>query len=53
MAQALTTNHIIIINYICCSVIRICLAFCDPMDHSMPVSSVLHYLLDIDQIHVH
>ena len=29
-----------------------CLIFCDPMDCSMPGSSVLQYLLDFAQIHV-
>ena len=30
-----------------------CVQLCDPMDCSMPGSPVLHYLLEIAQIHVH
>ena len=30
-----------------------CPTLCDPMDCSMPGSSVLHYLLEFTQIHVH
>ena len=33
----------------CCSVARLCLTLCDPMDYSMPGSSVLHYLLEFAQ----
>ena len=36
-----------------CSVIQSCLTLCDPLDHSMPVSSVLHHLPEFAQIHVH
>ena len=36
-----------------CSVTKSCLTFCDPMDCSMPDSSVLHYLLEFAQIHGH
>ena len=36
-----------------CSVTKLCLTLCDPMDCSMPGSSVLHYLLKFVQIHVH
>ena len=37
----------------CCSVTRSCLTLCDPMDCSMPVSSVLHHLPEFAQTHVH
>ena len=37
----------------CCSVAKSCLTLCDPMDCSMPGSSVLHYLLVFAQVHVH
>ena len=37
----------------CCSVAKECLTLCDPMDSSMPGSSVFHYLLEFAQIHVH
>ena len=39
---------------LCChSVTESCLTLCDPMDCSMPGSSILHYLLEFAQIHVH
>ena len=37
----------------CCSVTQSCLILCDPMDCSIPGSSVFHYLLEFAQIHVH
>ena len=37
----------------CCSVAKSCLTLCDLMDCSMSGSSVLHYLQDFSQIHVH
>ena len=37
----------------CCSVAKLCLTLCDPMNCSMPGSSVLFYLLEFAQIHVH
>ena len=42
--------------YSCCccySVTKLSLTLCDPMDCSTPDSSVLHYLPQIAQIHVH
>ena len=36
-----------------CSVAKCCKAFRDPMDWSMPGSSVLYYLPEFAQIHVH
>ena len=39
--------------YCCCSVTELCLAFCDPMDCSKSGFSVLNYLLELAQIHVH
>ena len=35
------------------SVTQLCLSLCDPMDCSMPGSSVLHYLPEFAQTHVH
>ena len=32
---------------------KLCPTFCNPMDCSMPGSSVLHYLPEFAQIHVH
>ena len=44
----------VLIKYICCwSVTKLCPALCDPMDCSMPVFHVLHYLMEFAQIHVH
>ena len=37
----------------CCSVAKLCLTLCDPMDCSMPGFSVIHYLLGFAQIRVH
>ena len=37
----------------CCSVVKSCPALWDPMDCSTPGFSVLHYLLEFAQIHVH
>ena len=37
----------------CCSVTKSCLTFCGSMDCSMPGFSVLHYLLEFAQTHVH
>ena len=39
--------------YCCCSVTKLCLAFCDPMDCSKSGFSFLNYLLELAQIHVH
>ena len=38
---------------LCCSVNKSCPILSDPMDSSMPGSSVFHYLLELAQIHVH
>ena len=40
-------------SFTTCSVAKSCLTLCDPMDCSMPGSSVLHYLPEFAQIHVH
>ena len=37
----------------CCSVAKSCPTLCNPMDCSAPATSVLHYLLEFAQIHVH
>ena len=37
----------------CCSVAKLCLILWEPMDCSTPGSSVLHYLPESVQIHVH
>ena len=38
---------------LCCSVTKLCPTLWDPRDCSMPGSSVLHYLPEFTQIHVH
>ena len=40
-------------NCCCCSVTSLCLTLCNPMDQSTWGSSVLHYLHEFAQIHVH
>ena len=37
----------------CCLVTKSCPTLCDPLDCSRPGSSVLHYLPEFAQIHVH
>ena len=37
----------------CCSVAKLCPTFCNPMDCSTPGFSILHYLLEFAQSHVH
>ena len=37
----------------CCSVTKSCPTLSNPMDCRMPDSSVLHYLLELAQIHIH
>ena len=37
----------------CCSVAQLCPTLCDPMDCSTPGFSVLHYLPELAQTHVH
>ena len=37
----------------CCSVTKLCLILCNPMDSSMPGFPVLQYLTEFAQIHVH
>ena len=38
---------------VCCSVTKLCLTLCNPMDCSMPGFHVLHSLLEFTQTHVH
>ena len=39
--------------HICCSVVKLCPALCDPMDCSTPGLPVLHCLLELAQTYVH
>ena len=41
------------ITTLLCSVTQSCPTLCDPMDCSTPGFPVLHYLLELAQIHVH
>ena len=45
--------HSIVSQLCCCSVAKLCLTLCHPMDCSIPGFSVLHYLLKFAQIYVH
>ena len=47
----LYTQTLLYVSY--CSVAKLCLTLCDPVDGSTPASSVLHCLLKFTQIHVH
>ena len=38
---------------VCCSLTKSCPTFCDSMDRSTPGFSVLHYLLEFAQMHIH
>ena len=42
-----------LLKYCCCSVAKLCLTLCDPMDCSIPGFPVLHYLLEFAQTCVH
>ena len=37
----------------CCSVVQLCLTFCNPMDYSTPGLPILHHLPEFAQVHVH
>ena len=37
----------------CCSLIKLCLTLHNPMDYSIPGSSILHYIPEFAQIHVY
>ena len=39
--------------YWCCSVTKLCLTLCDPMDWSMSGYPIPHYFLESAQVHVH
>jgi len=41
------------ICYCCCSVTKLYLTLCEPMNCSTPGSSVLHYFPELAQIHIH
>ena len=38
---------------VCCLISKLCLTLCYPMDYSTPGFSVLHYLPEFAQTHVH
>ena len=39
--------------YSCCSVAKLCLTLCNPLDYSTPGCPFLHYLPEFTQIHIH
>ena len=49
------SQHRVSISWLCycCSVTKLCLTFCDPMDCSMPSFLVFHYLPEFTGTHVH
>ena len=53
MTLFLFCPYFIIIICYCCSVAKLCSTLYDPMDCSRPGSSVVHYLLEFTQTHVH
>ena len=46
-------NCMICESQFCCSVAKSCPTLCHPMDYGTPGFPVLHYLLQLAQIHVH
>ena len=51
-----TSVHLLVqmARYVCyCSVAKLCLVLCDPVDHSTPGFPVLHHLLEFAPTHVH
>ena len=42
-----------LLPFCCCSVVKSCPTLCNPIDCSKPASSVLYYLPEFTQIHVH
>ena len=38
---------------VCCSVVQLCSALCDPMNCHVPGLPVPHHLLEFAQVHVH
>ena len=41
------------LDFCCCSVVKLCLTLCNPMDCNTPGSSVLYDLPEFAQIHIH
>lgn len=46
-------QNIVKLWFCCCSVSKLCPILRNPVDHSTPAPSVLHYLLEFAQIHGH
>ena len=49
----LLTVPSLVLCHCCCSVTKLCLTLCDPMNCCLPASSVLHYFPEFAHIHVH
>ena len=47
------SNFCFYANDCCCSVTQLCHTFCNPMNNSMPVFPILHYLPEFTQTHIH
>ena len=45
-------SNFLILGLLCCSVTKLCLTLCDPMDCNMPGFPILHYILEFAQTHV-
>ena len=46
-------RSVLLQDYYCCSVTKLCLTLCDPMSCNMPGFPVLDYLPELTQTHVH
>ena len=47
-------KEVIKLKWGCCWwVAKLCPTLCDPMDYSMPISSVLHHFLEFTHTHIH
>ena len=53
LVSILFPSFMFYVRFACCSVAKSCPTLCDPRGCSMSGSSVLHYLLELAQIHIH
>ena len=44
---------LVLLSFCCCSLAKLCLTLCDPMDCKMPSCPVHHQLVEFVQTHVH
>ena len=52
LVSILSPSFVFYVRFACCSAAKSCPTLCDPRDCSMSGSSVLHYLLELAQIHI-